>query len=96
MRIIGYINNPYTQSDFALHLKDNYSDVGLVSPPVNSDSLDTTKSGLLLLKIEFWRNERFHDYFWRGESISYIEDDNTEFEKRGRPWSEFKELYESW
>jgi len=96
MRIIGFINNPYTQSDFAIHLKDNHSDEGLVSPPVNSDSLETTKFGLPLLKIEFWRNERFNDLFWQGESISYVEDANTDFEKRGCPWSEFMELYESW
>jgi hypothetical protein len=95
MRIIGFINNPYTQSDFALHLKDNYSNEGLVSPPVNSDSLETT-TGLLLLKIEFWRNERFQDLFWQGESISYVEDDDSDFVKRGRPWSEFLELIESW
>ena len=96
MRIIGFINNPYTQSDFAIHLKDNHSDEGLVSPAVNSDSLETNKSGLPILKIEFWRNERFNDLFWQGESISYVQDDYSDFEKRGCPWSEFMELYESW
>jgi hypothetical protein len=96
MRIIGFINNPYTQSDFAMYLKDNYEGDNAPTSPVNKDSLEKTKSGLQLVKIEFWRNERFQDLFWQGESISYVEDDNTNFEKRGRPWSEFLELYESW
>jgi hypothetical protein len=96
MKIITIQHNPYTQSDFALYLKDNHSDEGLVSPPVNSDSLDSTKSGMPLLKIEFWRNERFHELLWQGESISYVEDDESDFEKRGRPWAVFMELYESW
>ena len=95
MKIIAIQHNPYTQSDFALYLKDNYDDKGLVSPPVNSDSLESTKSGLPLLKIEFWRNERFHEYFWRGESISYVDDDDSDFEKRGRPWPIFMEIYNS-
>lgn len=96
MRIISFINNPYTQSDFALHLKDNHSDEGHVSQPVNSDSLERTKTGLQLLKIEFWRNEQFNDLFWQGEYISYVQDNDSNFEKRGCPWSEFMELYESW
>lgn len=96
MRIIGFINNPYTQIDFALYLKDNHSIDGLVSPAVNSDSLESTKSGVPLLKIEFWRNERFQDLFWQGESISYVEDEDSDFVKRGRPWSEFIEVNESW
>ena len=96
MRIISFINNPYTQSDFALHLKDNHSEEGLVSPAVNTDIIVRTKSGLPLLKIEFWRNEQFNDLFWQGEYISYVQDDDSDFEKRGRPWPMFMELYESW
>lgn len=96
MRIISIINNPFTQSDFALYLKDNYEDDNPPTLPVNSDSLERTKSGLPLLKIEFWRNERFQDLFWQGESISYVEDDYSDFVKRGRPWSVFMELIESW
>jgi hypothetical protein len=96
MRIIGFINNPFTQSDFALYLKDNYEGDNPPTPPVNSDSLERTKSGMPLLKIEFWRNEQFNDLFWQGEYISYVQDDDSDFEKRGCPWSEFMELYESW
>ncbi|MCX6159079.1 MAG: hypothetical protein NTY74_13955 [Ignavibacteriae bacterium] len=95
MRIIGFINNPYTQSDFAIHLKDNYSDVGLVSPPVNTDNIVRAKSGIPILQIEFWSNDLLRPYKFLGEQLSYVLDEDSEFTKGGSPWPIFMEVYNS-
>lgn len=96
MRIIAIQHNPFTNQDFAVYLKDNHSNEGIVTPAVNTDAITCTKSGMPMLQIEFWRNERFRELLWQGESISYVEDDDSDFVKRGRPWSEFLNVYESW
>lgn len=95
MKIFSIIKNPYAQGDFVLYLKDNYSDDGKVTPAVNTDALTHTKSGLPMLQIEFWRNERFQEYFWHGECLSYVQDDDLDLVKRKNHWPEFLEVYNS-
>lgn len=96
MRIFGILKNPYKEGDFVLYLKDNHSNEGKVTPAVNTDAITCTKSGMPMLQIQFWRNERFRELLWQGESISYVEDDDSDFVKRDRPWSVFMEVFESW
>jgi hypothetical protein len=97
MKIISIIKNDVTNSDLAIYLKDNYSHDINESPgqPRNTTHVTQTKSGVLVLQVEFWRNSRFQKYFVFGESLSVSIDEDTDFNKRGRPWVEFKEVYES-
>lgn len=95
MKIISIIKNDITGSDFALFLKDNYPDDGAPTPPRNTTTIARAKSGMPVLQVEFWRNEQFKKYFWSSESLSVNIDDDTDFNKRGRMWVEFLEVYES-
>jgi hypothetical protein len=97
MKIISIIKNDVTNSDLAIYLKDNYPhDLDdLPTPPHNTAEIAYTKSGMPVLQIEFWRNPRFQKFFWRGEVVSVIQDEDTDFVKHGSPWLEFLEVYES-
>jgi hypothetical protein len=95
MKIISIIKNDITRSDFAVFFKDNYrNDIDeSPSPPRNTVDIKYIKSGTPILQIEFWRNEKFKKYFWFGEKISVIQDDDTDFVKRGSQWLEFLEIF---
>lgn len=97
MKLISIIKNDLKGSDLAVYFKDNYPHDSDESPlpPRNTADVVYTKSGMPILQIEFWRNERFQKYFWQGEVVSVIQDENTDFVKRGSPWLEFLEIYES-
>jgi len=95
MKIISIIKNDITGSDLALYFKDNYPHDCAESPlpPRNSTHITHTKSGLPVLQIEFWRNEKFKRYFWFGEKVCFDAEDNTDFVKRGNQWLDFLEIY---
>lgn len=97
MKLISIIKNNLTNKDLALYFKDNYPhDFDQPpTPPRNSTHITLTKSGLPMLQIEFWRNEKFKKYFWFGESVWFDAEDHTDFVKRGNQWLEFLEVYES-
>lgn len=97
MKLISIIKNDLTNTDLAVFLKDNYpDDIDFSpSPPRNTDNITHTKSCLPVLQIEFWRNQRFQKYFWFGEKIWFNAEDHTDFVKRGCPWMEFLEIYNS-
>lgn len=95
MKIISILHNDLTNTDLALYIKDNYlDDIDLPPlPPRNTDEVTQTKSGLPVLKIEFWRNEKFKKYFFWGERVWFSQDEDTDFVKRGSPWVDFLEIY---
>jgi hypothetical protein len=97
MKIINIIKNDITGSDLAVYLKDNYphDTDEPPTPPYNTAEIAYTKSGMPVLQIEFWRNPRFQKYFWHGESVWFSQDEDTDFVKRGSPWLEFLEIYNS-
>lgn len=96
MKIISIIKNDITGLDLAVSMKDNFSgDDTPPTPPRNATTIAHTKSGLSVLQVEFWRNSRFQKYFWFGEPLSVVVDEDTNFYKRGRQWLEFLEIYES-
>jgi hypothetical protein len=94
MKIISIIKNDLNNTDLAVCLKDNFPDDGAPpTPQCNTTSVTHNKSGLPVLQVEFWRNEKFQKYFWFSEPLSINIDDDTDFTKRGCPWSEFLEIY---
>lgn len=97
MKIISITKNDITGKDIVVYLKDNYPhDIEeLPTPPLNTADITYTKSGMPVLQVEFWRNERFQKYFWFGEKISVLQNEDTDFVKRGSPWLEFLEIYNS-
>ena len=97
MKLISIIKNDITGSDLAVYLKDNYSHDGDFppTPPCNTTHVTHTKSGMPVLQVEFWRNEKFKKYFWSCEPIWFSQDEDTDFFKRGSPWLEFIEIYNS-
>lgn len=96
MRSISIIHNQYSKSDFALSLKDNYEGESAPVAPVNSAQITKLKSGMPLLQVEFWSNDKLRPYKYLGESTGVNVDDDSDFKKRDCPWSEFMEVYESW
>jgi hypothetical protein len=97
MKIISIIKNNLTNTDLALHFKDNYPDDTDLPPlpPRNTTHITHTKSGTPVLQVEFWRNEKFKKHFWSGEPIWFSQDEDTDFFKRSSPWLEFLEIYNS-
>ena len=99
MKIISIIKNDLTNTtttDLAVYLKDNYPHGGEPpTPPRNSVNIAHTKSGLPVLQIEFWRNERFQKYFWHGEWIYFNADEDTDYSKGGNQWLKHLEVYNS-
>lgn len=95
MKLISIIKNDITSSDLVVYFKDNYpDDVDLPRlQPRNTAKVVYNKSGIPVLQVEFWRNERFQKYFWFGEKISVLQDEDTDFVKRGSQWLEFLETY---
>jgi hypothetical protein len=98
MKLISIIKNNLTNTDLAVYFKDNYphdTDGPSSSPlpPRNSTRITHTKSGVPMLQIEFWRNAKFQKYFWFGEKVWFEAEDQTDFIKNGRQWSEFLEIY---
>lgn len=98
MRIITIQHNEFTHTDFAVYLKDNFPDDHHLppTPPLNSTHLVHTQSGLPVLQVEFWRKARFEKYFWSGEYITVVIDEDTRFFKNGNKWPEFMEIYDSY
>jgi len=97
MKLISIIKNDLTNTDMGLYFKDNYPHDGAESPlpPRNTAHITRTKSDMPVLKIEFWRNEKFQKYFQFGEKIWFDAETNTDFVKRGNQWLEFLEIYNS-
>ena len=97
MKLINIIKNDITGSDLAVYFKDNYPyDIDEpTTPPCNTAEITYTKSGIPILKIEFWRNSRFQKYFWLGESVCFDAEENTYFVKHGNQWLIFLEIYNS-
>lgn len=97
MKLISIIHNDLTNSDLALYLKDNYAHDpdSPPLPPCNKTTVTHTKSGLPVLQIEFWRNEKFKKYFWLGEVLWFDAEANTDFVKHESQWLEFLEVYKS-
>jgi len=97
MKLISIIKNDLTNADLAVYMKDNYSHDpdSPPLPPRNTAQITSPKSDMPVLKIEFWRNEKFQKCFWFGEKIWFDKEANTDFERRGNQWLEFLEIYES-
>jgi hypothetical protein len=97
MKIISILHNEITGSDLALCFRDNYLDdvYQHPSPPHNSANIAHTKSGMPLLQVEFWRNEKFKKYFWFGEPIWFSQDEDTDFVKHGSKWLDFMDVYKT-
>jgi len=97
MKLISIIKNDLTNADLAVYMKDNYSHDpdSPPLPPRNSTHITYTKSGLPVLLVEFWRNEKFKKYFWLGEVLWFDAEDHTDFVRRGNQWQEFLEIYKS-
>jgi len=97
MKIISIIKNDLNNTDLAVCFKDNYPHDGDFppTPPRNSVNIAHTKSGMPVLQVEFWRNEKFQKFFWLGEKVWVSQDVDTDFVKHGSQWVEFLEIYES-
>ena len=98
MRIITIQHNEFTNQDFAVYFKDNCPDDPDLppTPPRNTTHLIHTQSGLPVLQVEFWRKDRLLKYFWQGEPISFVIDEDTGFYKNGSKWPELMEIYDSY
>ena len=82
MKIIRIIRNPYADKDLALFYTNNC--VG------NTDcQYNTLQSGLEVLKIDYFVNDRFKQHF----DTYYLDaDENTTAYKRDKGWYDIKDV----
>jgi hypothetical protein len=97
MKLITILKNNIPNTDLVVYFKDNhphdYDEPP--TPPRNTAAVTHTKSGVPVLQVEFWTNEAFRPYRFFSEPISYVGEDDTEFDKHGCRWLEFLEIYDS-
>lgn len=95
MIILSIMRNEFASSDLVLCLRDNYGIDGIAKLPINTTEITKATNGVPMLQVDFWRIEKFQKYFWPGESISLVIDEDTDYEKKGRSWSELEKLIDS-